>query len=60
MLHVLMYLPGTPTYQLVIHMILAATYAVYSFDYYLLYVKYPEINAAMFGMTLTGSIIGGK
>ena len=60
LLHVLMFSHGTPLYQIVIHMIVVSAYALSSFWYYLLYVKYPETNAGIVAMTLTGSVIGRK
>ena len=60
LLHVLIFLPDTPMYQIVIHMILASAYAATSFIYYLLFIKDPKINAAVFGMTLNGSTVGRK
>ena len=60
LLHVLMFSRGTPLYQIVIHMIVVSAYALSSFWYYLLYVKYPETNAGIVAMTLTGSVIGRK
>ena len=60
LLHVWMFSRDTPTYQIMIHMIIASVTVVYSFVYYLFYVKYPEINAALFRMALTGSIVGRK
>ena len=60
LLHVLMLSRGTPMYQIVIHMIIASVTAVFSFVYYLLYIKYTEVNAVVFRMTLTGSIVERK
>ena len=60
LLNVLMFARGTPMYQIVIHIILTSIYAVISLMYYLSYVKEPDINAAVFRMTLTGCIAGRK
>ena len=60
LLRVFMFLRDTPLYQIVIHIIIAASYTVTSFWYYLLHFKHPGINAAVVGMTLTGSAVGRK
>ena len=56
LMHVVGFFPSTPLYQVVLHIILASAYAVTSFWYYLLYVRYSETNAAVVEMTLTGSV----
>ena len=60
LLHVLIFLQRTPLHQIITHMSLAFGYAVTAFWNYLLYVKYPEINAAIARMTLAGSVDGSK
>lgn len=60
LLYVFMFLRGTPMYQVVIHMVIAAVTTVLSFAYCLLYIKYPAVNAVVFRMTTTGSIVGRK
>ena len=58
LLCVVMFFRSTPLYQVILHMILASAYPVVGFWYYLLYIKYPETNAAVLRMTLTGSVDG--
>ena len=60
LLHVLIFLRSTPLHQIIIHMTVAFWYAATAFFNYVLYVKYPGINAAIARMTLTGSVDGGK
>ena len=60
LVNALMFMRGTPLYQIIIHGILASSFAVTSFHYYFLYIKYPGVNAAVVEMSLTGSVAGRK
>ena len=58
--YTLFYCTGTPLHQIMLHfdVVLAATAFVYW--YYLLYVKYPNVNAGLTKITLAGAIATGK
>ena len=50
----------TPLHQMVIHIILAATSAMYSFWYYILYIRYPGTFATYATMTLRATVTESK
>ena len=56
----LLFVRGIPLHQMIIHGVMAGATAVYGFWYYILYVKYPDVNAALIRMTLAGTIAGGS
>ena len=60
LLCILLFVRGIPLHQMIIHGVLAGGTAVFGFWYYILYVKYPDVNAALIRMTLTGTITGGS
>ena len=59
--HVLLFCRRTtPLYQSLIHAEFAIGSVMLAFWYYVLYIKYPSVNAALWRMTLTGDIAGGN
>ena len=50
---------GIPLHQAVVHAVLAIAAPVYSYWYYVLYIKYPHLFGVYLNMTLTGNK-GGK
>lgn len=49
-----------PLYQIVIHMVLAASSGMICFWYYVIFIRYPETYAAFVRVTLTASVATGE
>ena len=47
-----------PLHKMIMHGNMAAASATFSFWYYVLYLKHPDLNALLAGMTLTGNVAG--
>ena len=58
--HALLFVPGVPLHQLVIHGDLAGGYLMTVYWYYVLYLKSPDAYAGFLIMTLTGTANGSK
>ena len=58
-IYTLLFFHGIPLHQMIIHGVLASAAADFSLWYYILYVKYPNENAALIRMTLTRTITAG-
>ena len=52
-------MPGTPLYQLIIHLMLVGVSIMVAFWYYILYIKYADVYAKFVEMTLTLNSTGG-
>ena len=59
LMYALMFRQDTPLHHMIIHMTLAVGSAMVAFWYYVIYILYPEISAALTRMTLTGRVVGG-
>ena len=56
LVQVLLFIPGTPLYQIILHAVMAAVCAMIAFWYYILYIKHAVIFAIVMRSTLTGNI----
>ena len=56
LLYVLLSLRETPLHQIMIHGIVAVTFVVMAFWYYVIFVKHADVHSKVFGITLTGNV----
>ena len=59
LVHVLLFIPGTPLYQIILHGVVASSCVMVAMWYYVLYIKYADVFAIFVRTTLTGNITGG-
>lgn len=56
LVYVLLFAPGVPLHQIIIHAVLAAACGTFAYWYYVLYIEQADMHAGLVQMTLTGNI----
>ena len=59
LLHVLIFVSGTPLHQIILHSVLAVDSMTVSVWYYIIYMEYADDFALFVRITLTGNVTGG-
>ena len=60
LLYTLWYFPDTPLHQKMIHFIVVSPAVMMAYWYYLLFIKYSDVNAGFTKITLDASVMRGK
>ena len=55
--YISLFVPGIELHQMMIHGMYASAPVVYAFWYYLVFIKYPALNASVMKMTLAGTVL---